>query len=272
MSPAGESQAPAGARPALLHGGPRPLKLVHALLKLGRLPDFDLRDHLDLAALGTVADMVPLRGDNRIMVSKGLLKIGAGHRTGLRALKAVAGLDGHVDTHHIGFRLGPRLNASGRLDHAQASLDLMLSNDKAECDACAALLDGLNKERQEVELLAQTGGASHAGGHGSQPWLKGTCIVLRLPCGWHPGVVGIVASRIMRDHHRPALIIAIDQNGVGRGSGRSVPGISLVEAINECRGLLLEEAAVTPWPVGVSRGGEESLCAGQRDAPCCGAA
>jgi single-stranded-DNA-specific exonuclease len=212
-------------------------KLVHAMLKLGRLPDFDLRDHLDLAALGTVADMVPLRGENRILVSKGLQKICAGSRAGLRALKAVAGLDGHVDSHHIGFRLGPRLNASGRLDHAQASLDLMLSDDPEECHSYAAVLDALNRERQEVELRAQQEAQAMLAANPSLA--EGVCLVLGSR-GWHPGVVGIVASRLMRDHHRPTLVIAFDENGVGRGSGRSVPGISMVEAINECRSLLLK--------------------------------
>lgn len=223
-------------------------KLVHALLKLQRLSEFDLRDHLDLAALGTVADMVPLRGENRIMVHKGLQKIASGQRAGLRALKAVAGVENHVDAHHIGFRLGPRLNASGRLDHAQASLDLMLSNDLAECEACAALLDALNRERQEVELRAQK--EAHAMLMADPTLAQGPCIVLGSR-GWHPGVVGIVASRLMRDYHRPTIIIAIDENGVGRGSGRSVPGISLVEAVNECRSLLLKGGGHT-MAVGVS--------------------
>jgi len=241
--------------PKLMATDPLPLctaglafKLVHAMLKLQRLPTFDLRDHLDLVALGTVADMVPLRGENRIYVSKGLEKIGAGQRAGLRALKTVAGLDGHVEAHHIGFRLGPRLNASGRLDHAQASLDLMLSNDRAECESCAAMLDALNRERQEVELRAQQDAQAMLA---ADPGLaESSCIVLGSR-DWHPGVVGIVASRLMRDHHRPTLIVAIDENGMGRGSGRSVPGISLVEAINECRSLLLKGGGHT-MAVGVS--------------------
>ena len=235
-------------------------KLVHALLKIGRLPDFDLRDHLDLAALGTVADMVPLRGENRIIVSKGLQKIAAGQRVGLKALKTVAGLDGHVDTHHIGFRLGPRLNASGRLDHAQASLDLMLSDDFTECANCAALLDKLNRERQEVELLAQR--EAQAMLTANPALTQGPCIVLGSR-GWHPGVVGIVASRIMRDHHRPTIVIAIDENGVGRGSGRSVPGISLVEAVNECRSLLLKGGGHT-MAVGVSVEEKNLLALGEK--------
>jgi single-stranded-DNA-specific exonuclease len=166
----------------------------------------------------------------------------------LRALKAVAGLDGHVDTHHIGFRLGPRLNASGRLDHAKASLDLMLSDDMAECESYAALLDALNRERQEVELRAQQ--EAHAMLVADPALTEGSCIVLGSR-GWHPGVVGIVASRLMRDHHRPTLVIAIDENGMGRGSGRSVPGISMVEAINECRSVLLKGGG-HPMAVGVS--------------------
>lgn len=212
-------------------------KLMHALLKSRSLPGFDLRDHLDLAAMGTVADLVPLRRENRVLVKKGLEKIAATRRAGLRALKAAAGVDGHVETHHIGFRLGPRLNASGRLDHAQASLDLLLCDDPAEAGAIAALLNDLNRERQDVENQAH-GEALAA--LGADPALAmAPCIVLGSR-SWHPGVVGIVASRLMRDFHRPAVVIAFDGNGTGKGSGRSVSGVSLVNAFDECRSLVLK--------------------------------
>ncbi len=221
-------------------------KLLHALLKLRRIPDFDLREQLDLVAMGTVADLVPLRGENRILVKKGLEKIASTRRIGLRALKAAAGLDGHIEAQHIGFRLGPRLNASGRLAHAQASLDLLLSDDPGEAEACAALLNDLNRERQEVEGRAHLEARAEILANPSLA--QAACIVLGSR-SWHPGVVGIVASRLMRDFHRPAVVLAFDENGSGKGSGRSIPGVSLVEALDECRHLLL-------------RGGGHAMAAG----------
>lgn len=212
-------------------------KLLHGMQKIRRLPDFDLREQLDLAALGTVADLVPLIGENRLLVRKGLEKIADTKRPGLRALKAIAGVTGYIEAHHIGYRLGPRLNASGRLDHAKASLDLLLSEDPDEADEIASLLDGLNRERQDVESRAQIEATEMIK---ADPALaEAACIVLG-SSSWHPGVVGIVASRIMRDFHRPALMLAFDENGQGRGSGRSVPGVSLVDALNECRHLLVK--------------------------------
>ena len=221
-------------------------KLLHALLKLQPIPGFDLREQLDLAAMGTVADLVPLRGENRIIVKKGLEKIASTRRIGLRALKSAAGLDGHIEAHHIGFRLGPRLNASGRLDHAQASLDLLLCDDAAEAEGFASLLNELNRERQEVENHAHVEARAEILAHPALA--QASCIVLGSR-SWHPGVVGIVASRLMRDFHRPAVVVAIDENGTGKGSGRSIPGVSLVEALDECRHLLL-------------RGGGHAMAAG----------
>ncbi|HEY2573752.1 MAG TPA: DHHA1 domain-containing protein, partial [Verrucomicrobiaceae bacterium] len=212
-------------------------KLLHGLLKLRQIPNFDLRELLDLTAMGTVADLVPLVGENRIIVKKGLERITSTRRVGLRALKLAAGLDGHVDTHHIGFRLGPRLNASGRLDHAQASLDLLLCDDPAKAESYAAQLDVLNRERQEVERQAHLEAKEQILAHPA--FAEAPCIVLGSR-SWHPGVVGIVASRLMRDFHRPAMVLAFDENGTGKGSGRSVAGISLVEALDECRHLILK--------------------------------
>jgi single-stranded-DNA-specific exonuclease len=210
-------------------------KLAHALLKTRKLEGFDLREHLDLVAMGTVADLVPLMEENRVLVSKGLEKLSVTRRTGLCALKAVAGLDGFVQTQHIGFRLGPRLNAAGRLDTAQTALDLLLCEDAADARDCAALLDAHNRERQEVENTVQKEAAAMLE---SDPALsQGACIVLGSR-KWHSGVVGIVASRIMRDFNRPTILVAFDEEGHGRGSGRSVRGVSLVDALNSCRSLL----------------------------------
>lgn len=212
-------------------------KLAHALMKTRRLEHFDLKDYLDLVAMGTVADLVPLRDENRVFVRKGLEKLAVTRRAGLRALKAVAGIQGNVYSHHVGFRLGPRLNAAGRLDTAQTSLNLLLSDDFDEARRCAVLLDTHNRERQEVEEKVHREAREMLAAY---PELtEHSCIVLGSR-SWHPGVVGIVASRIMREYHRPTLLVAFAPDGVGKGSGRSVPGISLVDAINGCRELLLK--------------------------------
>jgi single-stranded-DNA-specific exonuclease len=212
-------------------------KLAHALLKTRRLDSYDLREHLDLVAMGTVADLVPLRDENRIIVRKGLEKLATTRRPGLQALKKVAGVEGSIQTHHIGFRLGPRLNAAGRLDTAQTALDLLLCEDTEDARDCAELLDSHNRDRQEVEEKVLNEALAMVD---ADPGLtNGSCIVLGSR-NWHPGVVGIVASRLMRDHHRPSLLLAFDENGMGKGSGRSVPGISLVDALNECRHLLVK--------------------------------
>jgi single-stranded-DNA-specific exonuclease len=212
-------------------------KLAHALLKTQKIPGFDLREHLDLVALGTVADLVPLTEENRVLVNKGLERLSVTRRMGLCALKTVAGLDGFVQTQHIGFRLGPRLNAAGRLDTAQTALDLLLCEDSQDARDCAALLDAHNRERQEVENTVQKEASAML--EADATLSEGACIVLGSRT-WHSGVVGIVASRIMRDFHRPTILVAFDDEGHGRGSGRSVPGISLVDALNSCRHLLVK--------------------------------
>ncbi|QIF00259.1 single-stranded-DNA-specific exonuclease RecJ [Roseimicrobium sp. ORNL1] len=223
-------------------------KLAHALLKTRRLEHFDLKDHLDLVAMGTVADLVPLKEENRALVRKGLDVLGATRCVGLKALKDITGLDGFVQAHHIGFRLGPRLNAAGRLDTAQTALDLLLCTDPQEANEFASLLDLHNRERQEVENTVQREAQAMLA---SDPTLaQGECIVLGSR-GWHPGVVGIVASRLMREYHRPVLMLAFDENGMGKGSGRSVAGISLVAALDSCRHLL-DKGGGHPMAVGVA--------------------
>jgi single-stranded-DNA-specific exonuclease len=210
-------------------------KLVHALMKARRIEGFDLKEMLDLVTLGTVADLVPLIEENRILVRRGLELITHTKRPGLKALKTVAGVDGLVQTHHLGFRIGPRLNAAGRLDTAATSLDVLLAEDDNEAMAGAELLDTHNKERQGVENQCYVEAEAQLLAMGDISQLSGIVLASR---GWHPGVVGIVASRISRLCHRPAILIAIAEDGMGKGSGRSIPGISLVEIIDECRHLL----------------------------------
>jgi len=206
-------------------------KLCHALLKTRQLDGFDLKSRLDLVALGTVADIVPLRGENRTFVQRGALEIARSTRPGLKRLIDVSGVRPPILTEHIGFRLGPRLNASGRLSNAQRSLQLLLTQDEAEAASLAELLDRENRERQEVEkeiFLA----ADEQIVRDFDPARDAAIVVSAR--GWHPGVLGIVASRISRKYHRPAMVIGFEGNGIGKGSGRSIEGLNLVEALNRC--------------------------------------
>lgn len=210
-------------------------KFCHALLKTRVAPDFDLRDHLDLVALGTVADIVPLVEENRILVSKGLEVMAETRWPGLQALMEVAGVGTPLTPGDVGFKLGPRLNASGRLGAAEASLELLLTEDPVRAQVLAKELDVHNRDRQRVEKATVSEAETQLGATSANE----AAIVVGAS-GWHPGVLGIVASRICRKLHRPALVIGFDENGLGRGSGRSIAGFSLVEALGAC-GHLLEK-------------------------------
>ena len=211
-------------------------KLGHAMLKQRWLDNFELREFLDIAALGTVADIVPLQDENRLIVRKGLLQLERTCHAGLRALRKVAALQSPLNAMDIGFRMGPRLNAAGRLASAQAALDLLLCKDDGEAMVIAEELDANNRERQAVEQAIFKEAEAQIEAE-LDPMASG--FVLGSD-GWHPGVVGIVASRIMRRYHRPTFVVAFDEDGIGKGSGRSVHGISLVEIINRSRDLLLK--------------------------------
>ena len=206
-------------------------KLCHALLKTRPLPDFDLKSKLDLVALGTVADIVPLVEENRVLVQRGAIEIGRTSRIGLRKLMQVAGVRPPILPDDIGYRLGPRLNAAGRLSTAEKSLRLLLTNDEDQAAALATELDQQNRARQEVEkeilaaaivTIEKQFDAAH------------DAAIVAGARGWHPGVLGIVASRIARKYHRPAIVIGFDENGVGKGSGRSIAGLNLVDALTRC--------------------------------------
>lgn len=194
-------------------------------------PEPDLRDFLDLVALGTVADVVPLLGVNRLLVHAGLERLSAARRVGVRALKRVAGLaaDAEVSAGQVGFRLGPRLNAAGRLDDASRALRLLLTDDPGEAEELARELDDANAKRQAIEreILAQALDAARARGDAMGLVVAGE--------GWHPGVVGIVASRLAERLRRPAVVIGVDpETGVGKGSGRSVAPFDLHEGLTRC--------------------------------------
>lgn len=207
-------------------------KVAHALLKKSPQPKVDLRDYLDLVALGTIADLVPLVGENRIFVHRGLRQMATSHWPGISALMLVAGIKAPLKGSDIGFRLGPRINAAGRLGTAQEALRLLLTDDRAEADKIAANLDHQNRERQNVERLVS---------EQVEAWVaenfdaERDASIVAGARDWHQGVLGIVASRIMRKRHRPTLIIGFDETGKGKGSGRSIEGFSIVGALQECR-------------------------------------
>ncbi|MCM0081626.1 single-stranded-DNA-specific exonuclease RecJ [Geomonas sp. Red32] len=202
------------------------------LLK-GKEPD--IRGYLDLVALGTVADVVPLLGINRALVSYGLKQLSLGNRVGVRALKDVSGVVGEVGCGAVGFRLAPRINAAGRLEDAAVGLELLLTSDPVKAKAIATQLDDSNAERQAIERATL---------EEARVMLKeGACrgrksIVLGSKL-WHPGVVGIVASRIAELFHRPVILFALE-DGTGRGSGRSIPSFHLLDAIRSCADHLLK--------------------------------
>jgi single-stranded-DNA-specific exonuclease len=210
-------------------------KLCHALLKTRLLTGFDLKSKLDLVALGTVADIVPLRGENRVLVQRGAIEIARTSRFGLRKLMQVAGVRVPILPEDIGYRLGPRLNAAGRLSTAEKSLRLLLTQEESEAAVLAAELDQQNRERQEVEQEIFDAAIE---GIDSQFDAARDAAIVAGAHGWHPGVLGIVASRIVRKYHRPAIVIGFDENGMGKGSGRSIEGLNLVEALNRCAGSL----------------------------------
>jgi single-stranded-DNA-specific exonuclease len=206
-------------------------KLCHALLKTRPLPEFDLKSKLDLVALGTVADIVPLVEENRVLVQRGAIEIGRTSRVGLRKLMQVAGVRPPILPDHIGYRLGPRLNAAGRLSTAEKSLRLLLTNDEDQAAALAIELDQQNRARQEVEkeILATAIVTIE-----KQFDAARDAAIVAGARGWHPGVLGIVASRIARKYHRPAIVIGFDEKSVGKGSGRSIAGLNLVDALTRC--------------------------------------
>ena len=205
-------------------------KLCHALLKTQPI-DFDLKSRLDLVALGTVADIVPLCGENRTLVQRGAIEIARSTRPGLRKLIEISGVKPPIFTDDIGYRLGPRLNAAGRLSTAEKSLRLLLTQNETEAIELAEFLDKQNRERQEVEKQI-FGEASEKIAKDFDSNRDAAIVVFER--GWHPGVLGIVASRIVHKYHRPAIVLGFDENGVGKGSGRSIEGFNLVQALTRC--------------------------------------
>jgi len=210
-------------------------KLCHAMQRASPVEGLDLREYLDLVAVGTVADIVPLVGENRIFVKAGLRQLGRSRWAGLHALLHVSGAIAPYDPSDIGFKLGPRINAAGRLGSATEALLLLLTDNTNEASRIASQLDQQNRERQAVERDVTLQAEEWVDAN-FDPRLHATIVAGRKD--WHQGVVGIVASRIARRWHRPTLIVGFDETGAGKGSGRSIEGLPLVEALGRCSELL----------------------------------
>ncbi len=207
-------------------------KLSQALFAAAGRDPAELDDELDVVALATVADLVPLVGENRTLVRRGLRALPGTQRPGMRALMRVARVDPQsVDERTLGFALAPRINAAGRLYRADAGLELLMTEDSERALEIARELDAINTERQSVEtatvfeaerLMTDT-----------PHWRGDPALVLACE-GWHPGVIGIVASRIVERYHRPCVLIALDGEGAGRGSGRSITPFDLHAGLGAC--------------------------------------
>lgn len=196
----------------------------------------DLMRLLDLVALGTVCDVVPLVGVNRALVTQGL-KVAAGRgNVGLAALADVAGVKERIDSYHLGYVLGPRVNAGGRVGGASLGAELLATDDSVLAAEIARRLDGYNKDRQEIEAAVLMDAIEQVEGRPDD----GTPLLLAAGDHWHPGVIGIVAGRLKERYARPACVVAFE-GGIGKGSGRSVPDLDLGAAIIAARqaGLLL---------------------------------
>jgi single-stranded-DNA-specific exonuclease len=212
-------------------------KLAQALLDAPP-DDQRLRQYLDLVALGTIADVGAITGENRILVKHGLEDLSAhngSQRTGVAALKAVAGLEGKkIGVGAVGFSLAPRINASGRINRADAAFRLLTTGSPDEARELASVLDEINRERQAVEEIIQEEARSIC----KTLDMAMTGALVLASADWHPGVIGIVASRIVEEYYRPAALISV-KNGIGKGSARSIPGFDLYQGLSACSDLLL---------------------------------
>ena len=197
----------------------------------------DLREYLDIVALGTVADLAPLRGINRLLVQTGLKVLSARRRPGLRALMEVAGISQEMpaESSHLGFRLGPRINAAGRLGEASRAVDLLLSERDAAAREIATELDEMNGRRQQTERRIFSEALAQVKADPDQGSRRGLVL---WDADWHPGVVGIVASRLVQHLHRPTLVLAARPDGTAVGSGRAFKGLDLYATLERYAPLL----------------------------------
>ncbi|MEE8298180.1 MAG: single-stranded-DNA-specific exonuclease RecJ [Thermodesulfobacteriota bacterium] len=197
----------------------------------------NLGDYLDLVALGTVADCAPLLDVNRILVKEGIKRMQSPKRLGVQALKEASSIKGEVTSYDLGFKLGPRINASGRMSTADNAVALFISENLEEARELAKELNEKNSNRQgtEAEIIKEAISLLE-----SNPALIGTNSIVLASRNWHPGIIGIVASRIVERYEKPTMLIAIGEDGVGKGSGRSLEGINIYAALSECRELFLQ--------------------------------
>ncbi|MEO7467448.1 MAG: single-stranded-DNA-specific exonuclease RecJ [Sphingobium limneticum] len=184
-----------------------------------------LLDLLDIVALGTVADVAQLKGLNRAFVAQGLKVMAQRRNIGLNALISASRLTRAPTATDLGFALGPRINAGGRVGKSDLGVRLLTTRDPAEAASIAAELDRLNEERRAIEALVQEAAEALAGAKGNR------AVMVVAGRGWHPGVIGIVAGRLKEKFGRPSLVIALDEHGIGKGSGRSIPGVDLGAAV-----------------------------------------
>ncbi|SDF76072.1 exonuclease RecJ [Limimonas halophila] len=212
-------------------------------------PEPDLRRWLDLVALGTVADVVPLTGVNRALVARGLDVAARRGNPGLAALGDLARLDERPTPFHCGFVLGPRINAGGRIGRADMGARLLSTDRPGEAAEIAGELDRLNTERKEMESAVLDAAMAQVDQADALP----PGLVLVAGSGWHPGVIGIVASRLVERYQRPAIVVAFDEEGRGQGSGRSVPGVDLGAAVIAARQAgVLDAGGGHPMAAGLS--------------------
>ncbi|GEN51958.1 single-stranded-DNA-specific exonuclease RecJ [Halobacillus faecis] len=201
-------------------------KFAHALL--GRFP----KEFLDLAVIGTIADLVPLKGENRVLASIGLQAISHSSRPGIQALRKVCNIEGDMNEETIGFTIGPRLNAVGRLQDATPAVDLLLSEDLEEAAQIASFINQLNQERQKIVAAI----AKEAEEMVSVENGEAENVIVVAKEGWNPGVLGIVASKLVRQFDRPAIVLAIDEEkGEAKGSARSIDAFDLFSNCMEIR-------------------------------------
>ena len=209
-----------------LSAGGLAFKLAQALLGV------EAFDYFDLATLSTVADLAPLRGENRIIVKEGLRQLSDRKRTGIRALAEVAGLRSkEIKTSHVGFALGPRINASGRMSSPATALRLLLTENEREAASLARILEEENRRRQKEERRTVTEAVSEV--ERTVNFSRDRVLVVARE-GWHAGVIGIVAARLVERYHRPAFVIALE-SGKGKGSGRSIRSFHLFKALEAAR-------------------------------------
>lgn len=208
-------------------------KVMQAYQQKYGIQNYPLDLLLDLVALATVADIVPLQDENRYFVREGLALMTRGARIGIRALKQAAGIDRPCTAETVAFRMAPRINAAGRLAHAGVGVQLLTTESELEAKELAGQLEELNRERQQIEEDITSEALALVKEEEEIP----AALVLAAR-HWHSGVVGIVAARLVERFHRPAVVIAVDKHGVGKGSVRGVPGFDLYRALSQCRDLL----------------------------------